>query len=366
MNRNFSLYLDVMRLAAAILVLLSHFAYPRFSDGDWMIIRKLNLGSDAVVLFFVLSGFVIAFAAERRDRDASTFAFNRATRLYSVVIPAMILTLLCDSIARTAVPGAYDDVFWYGTESIPKQILSVLTFSHEGWGNGVRFGTNGPLWSLGYEAWYYAFFGALFFMKGRSRIAIAAMIAVLAGPRVMLLLPAWWAGVVLWNSLKANKGIPPSIATFMTIVPLVLYLTCLVLSVPQFLKILTIMAIGSDAIVWLRFSDEFVWNALVGLLVAVHFRGVWHLCEQASRDVSKKAERAIRWLAGATFSIYVVHYPVMQMLDVILPETLMMRQAVLLGLVLLACFAFAEFFERRLDLVRRLSVRLIPKFSPAS
>ena len=55
-----SVYLDLMRAIAAFVVLLSHFAYPRFTDGAFLVIRDLNLGSDAVVVFFVLSGFVIA------------------------------------------------------------------------------------------------------------------------------------------------------------------------------------------------------------------------------------------------------------------------------------------------------------------
>jgi len=306
-----------------------------------------------------------AVAAEIRDRTASTFVFNRATRLYSVIIPAMILTVLCDTIARAAAPGAYDGVFWYGTDPMWRQVTSVLTFTHEGWGSGVRFGTNGPLWSLGYEAWYYALFGALFFLSGPSRIIVAGAIALLAGPRVMLLLPAWWAGVMLWNSLKESEPISSSAAKTMCFLPLVVYAVCLALSVPDVLKALSAVVIGVDTIVWLRFSDEFVWNALIGILVAVHFRGVWHLCQSNSERVRQPGQDAIRWLAGATFSIYVVHYPVMQMLDVILPETIAMRQGVLLGIVLLACFAFAELFERRLDLIRRMSARMLPTLAPA-
>ena len=68
MSPRLSVYLDATRAIAALVVLLSHFAYPRFTGGDYLIIRELNLGSDAVVIFFVLSGFVIAYTAENRDR----------------------------------------------------------------------------------------------------------------------------------------------------------------------------------------------------------------------------------------------------------------------------------------------------------
>ena len=38
MNRGFSVWLDVLRAGAMLLVVFSHFAYPRFTDGtyQWM------------------------------------------------------------------------------------------------------------------------------------------------------------------------------------------------------------------------------------------------------------------------------------------------------------------------------------------
>lgn len=72
MTRGFSIYLDALRLSAALLVLVSHIAYSRFSNGDLGWMRALNLGSDAVILFFVLSGFVIAFTTAAKQRGAVT------------------------------------------------------------------------------------------------------------------------------------------------------------------------------------------------------------------------------------------------------------------------------------------------------
>ena len=112
MSPLFSLYLDALRFGAALIVLLSHFAYPRFTRGDYIAIREFNLGSDAVVFFFVLSGLVIAYTADSKDRSAGRFAFNRLTRLYSVVLPAILLTVLFDWAGRSLDPSAYRG-FWY-------------------------------------------------------------------------------------------------------------------------------------------------------------------------------------------------------------------------------------------------------------
>ncbi len=67
MNRGFSTYLDLLRFGAAVVVLMSHYGYERMSGGRWLWIRDLNLGSDAVIVFFVLSGFVIAHVAARPE-----------------------------------------------------------------------------------------------------------------------------------------------------------------------------------------------------------------------------------------------------------------------------------------------------------
>jgi peptidoglycan/LPS O-acetylase OafA/YrhL len=50
------------------------------------------MGSEAVMAFFVLSGFVIAYVADQRETTLQAFAAARLARLYSVIIPAMLLT----------------------------------------------------------------------------------------------------------------------------------------------------------------------------------------------------------------------------------------------------------------------------------
>jgi peptidoglycan/LPS O-acetylase OafA/YrhL len=70
-----SLYLDLVRLLAALTVLLSHFAYTRISGGDYLIFRRF--GADVVIVFFVLSGYVIAYVTEEGERSAMDYAVNR-------------------------------------------------------------------------------------------------------------------------------------------------------------------------------------------------------------------------------------------------------------------------------------------------
>ena len=128
MTRGFSLYLDALRFLAALVVFASHMGYYRFTHGNMQWIRDLNLGSDAVVVFFVLSGFVIAYTTLTKDRGPTAYAEARFARLYSVVIPALIFTFALDGLGSWLMPHAYVG-WWYNGEDRPGQLMRALTFT---------------------------------------------------------------------------------------------------------------------------------------------------------------------------------------------------------------------------------------------
>ena len=99
-----SLLLDFLRLAAAILVLYSHalvFWYPA-SVGSMPLVAHA-----AVIVFFVLSGYVIAFVSSRREVSAEAYAVARLARIASVGVPALLLTALLQLIGAHFNPDYY-------------------------------------------------------------------------------------------------------------------------------------------------------------------------------------------------------------------------------------------------------------------
>ncbi|MFL5255352.1 MAG: acyltransferase family protein [Rhodopila sp.] len=91
-----STYLNLMRLVAAALVFVSHASFRQVSDK--LLWQIGDFGQQAVTVFFVLSGFVIAYVTHQRETDAGTYALHRAARIYSVAIPTLLLTLMLDSV----------------------------------------------------------------------------------------------------------------------------------------------------------------------------------------------------------------------------------------------------------------------------
>ncbi|CUH42255.1 acyltransferase family protein [Ruegeria atlantica] len=355
MTRGLSIWLDALRVAATLIVVLSHFAYPRFTGTSYAFLRDWNVGSDAVIVFFVLSGCVIAFAADR-DETAGKYTFHRLSRLMTVMVPALVLTLAFDAIGHRIDSSAYPAGF-YQSHPMVEYLARGLTMSNE-WSlfGRLRLGTNGPLWSLSYEVVYYALFGVAMFLSGAARIAAVLALCVIAGLNILLLMPAWLMGVALWRWIRANKAAKygRTVGVMLVVAGPAAYLLCQIAGVPDLLAFHTAHALGvADAREVLGFSDEFLWNFLIGVFTTLLVAGIVIVNPQ-----HVPCERPIRWLAGASFSVYVTHYPTLHLLDASLPEVAGRDLFLLFGSIAFG-LVFARYFERPIKRFRQLIQALI-------
>lgn len=100
MKTGVSVYLDLIRGIAAIEVFLAHFGYPKFGDTLQILKPYAHL---AVIAFFVISGYVIAYVSSEKESDIVSYSISRATRIYSVAIPALIITAGIDIFCKQKV-----------------------------------------------------------------------------------------------------------------------------------------------------------------------------------------------------------------------------------------------------------------------
>jgi len=286
-----------------------------------------------VDLFFVLSGFVIAYVAETKERDLSEFVKARLARLYSVALPALAVTVIADQIGRSIDITVYDP-YWYRDSWPVLRLLIDALFLNEIWFASVLPFSNAPYWSLGYEFWYYMLFGAAFFLAGRTRWLAIAGICLLIGPKILILLPVWWLGVLTYHRTKLPMNRWLALGLFVGSIA----------GYAAFLALDGRTAMGFD-FYELWYSTRFPSKYVVGVLIAVSILGFAKMPEVPFGPLVKP----IRWLAGMTFSLYLFHYPVLHVYAALGLPTYAM-----IALTLVTVAALAQVTERRKHDFRKL------------
>jgi peptidoglycan/LPS O-acetylase OafA/YrhL len=99
---NVSFYLDVARLLSALIVFVGH-AAGRLITGSFLCQTSRYLQT-AVIVLFVISGYVIGYVVNTRENSLSQYNINRLSLLYSVVIPALFITIISDKVCLIFAP----------------------------------------------------------------------------------------------------------------------------------------------------------------------------------------------------------------------------------------------------------------------
>src|SRR5271166_1673163 len=311
MKRGLSIYLDLFRFNAALVVLVSH-AFIDHLGGDWL--KMTRYGQEAVQGFFVLSGFVIAFVAATKEHDPVAFGAARLARLWSVLLPALLLTPFMDMIGHWFSPAPYEG--WgdnMGFDNPLLRLSAAAVFMNELWLSSMSPLSNIPVWSLGFEAWYYALFGAFIFTRGHQRIWLVGVFGLIAGPKILILMPSWILGAWLYNRRDAIAFSRPVAVGFFIAGPL-LILAGRTFHLQPYLLSLEQSVFDQDLIdKSLKFADSFIWQNLVGVFICIHLAGAIALAKDLERSLAA-AERAIRTCASYSYSIYLFHFPLQLMI----------------------------------------------------
>ena len=298
MNKFSSLYLDILRIFAAFGVLLHHCNVGWFSEDKFL---APHYGHKFVILFFVLSGYLIAYSSLQKKKAWEDYLVDRISRLYSVIIPAIALTYFLDGLGQWLNPEFYSLM---AIKNYPF-LRGIMTLAnlHQIQGFCMNPSANTPFWSIGYEFWYYVLFGIFIFVKSfKWKISLLAATSLLIGYKILLLMPIWLLGVVVYQySKKINIGsshaIIGGILSFFAMIYLTITPTTLAFPVLQ---------LGHHQFV-LYYSQYFLTDYVYGLLFSYH---LFCILQIPVKPFSIGfLEGIIKYLASITFSIYLFHYP---------------------------------------------------------
>lgn len=354
---------DLIRGLSALAVFASHLRAMLLVDYQEIanpspLLRGLylatGLGHQAVMVFFVLSGFFVggAIIARKETFRWSPYALARLSRLYTVLIPALALTWLLDTwvIAQNpaAAAGAYTSTWNSGPEPGSPWSLAPLTALGNLFFLQTIFtpvlGSNSPLWSLANEFWYYILFPLVVVALGMIRRGAAARaVCALLAVAILVMLPPdilgygliWLLGVGL--AMFPQPGFAGSLMA--RLVSGALFLACLVLS-----KLDRFPSGSSDYFVALSFT-------LLAWCLKNNFGGTARLLQTPAR-----------WLSEISYTLYVVHFPLIFALGALVYQGKQFQPGVN-GLghfalwflaIFLAAVAFWWVFERNTPKVRKL------------
>lgn len=359
MTPAFSLYLDLLRLLAALAVLAAHAVWHAAPGTRWW---PDSLGHNAVIVFFLLSGYVIAYVAETKETTPRRFWVSRLARIYSVALPALAITLVADAIGQSVNPGYYANGLTTNDHAAVR-LGASLVFANELWFVSIMPFSNSPWWSLCYEMSYYALF-SLWCFGGARRWLWVALAALLVGPKILLLAPIWALGAALYHWKLERLGDGTAALLWLASTAVIGAWLALDLGAP--LSHWTSELLGAEAYRQLHFSKHFVGDHLLALLMAAHFVAARRLAPHAA-PLLLAAARPIRWAAGYTFSIYLFHLPLVLMFCALLQGQMApgaARFALVLALTLLTVGLLGHLTEQRKDDLRRWLDRRLPGRAP--
>jgi peptidoglycan/LPS O-acetylase OafA/YrhL len=383
-----SVHLDALRGLAAVWVLLGHsravfietrigtllsgkphtYAGPLQSTTEPIIISHLRisqllngqhaLARAAVIVFFVLSGYLVGGSVIRTMRKDSfswsKYLFQRLTRLWIVLLPALFLGAVLD------MGGMY---FLHSQQNIYKAgpiaptIASHLTLGAF-FGSALFlqdiattwFGTNNPLWSLSYEFWFYLFFPllltVLFASSKRRGVRVTAGLLLVTlmtacGWRICVCFLIWLLGA--WVEILPLK-LPARLRKESTFAAGLLLLFAIYLQ--------------------LRFPiNLFVSDFLLGVVVSLF---LWTLLHAREVSVHPFYRTSAQGLSRMSYTLYLVHYPMLVFISALLmPVWSFWPLAPLpmfkLLLIIMAVFVYAWLvyycFERNTDRIRKWLMR---------
>jgi len=301
MNRPFSVYLDLVRFIAAFLVYLYHSNQRFLSEA---ILPASNYGHSSVIVFFVLSGFVIAYVASTKETEFARFAASRISRVFSVAVPAILFTVLLDTFGRRLYPEIYSA---YPYDQFILRALGSVLMANEVWFVSITSFSNVPYWSISYEWWYYVSFALVTFLPRKTGGMLMLGLMFLIGPKLILLAPIWWLGVLLYHCRALQNlslGAAWSLAIGSTLGIAIFHQQDLSTTASNWL----ITIIGEEWHRQLTFSKFFLSDYLLGLLVFANFAGMRILLGNKGAALLA-IERPVRYVAGFTFTLYLMHQP---------------------------------------------------------
>jgi peptidoglycan/LPS O-acetylase OafA/YrhL len=294
--------LDSIRGAAAIYVVLHHWLPHLSSVPKWISKGVFAFGQESVMLFFLLSGFVIGLSCFRTSN--MTFRNYFLKRFRRIYFPFIIAILLSTLIAF--IQGYFIKDFSLAELIGNLFMLQDISFIKPGTWFEPFLG-NLSLWSLTYEWWFYMLFFAIYKLAFRSpyRFYGIAALSIIAYSiywiypnQISLILTyftIWWSGIELADLYFHKEKF-----NIVNLKPILIILGGL--SVISFIPVFRAESIQFGLYPFLIFRHFFVSLLFVFLVwIVIHFK----------LDKHNNIIAPFSKISPISYGLYIFHFPLL-------------------------------------------------------
>lgn len=315
-------WLDLFRWVAALAVVITHVNNRLFVPVMSLPVDERSLlaygwafaagfAHQAVMVFFVLSGHLVGGALWLEVRATGTvdlkgYFAKRLSRLGVVMLPALAIGALFDALGAALIDGRagiYPPAV--AQASTPAVWLCNAVFLQTI--ACPQFGSNGALWSLANEFWYYVLWPLLLapLMHRRPALQRAAMLVLAVAILAMLANAQYAVYAIVPYLLPWLIGVLPVLGRGPWVGRTVGQALLL------FLGVLLVVRIGVRGPTW----EERPWlGYALDLCVAISFANLLAAIGLARAAAPLRGRLLHRWAAGFSYSLYAIHTPTLNLL----------------------------------------------------
>lgn len=300
--------LDGLRGVAAITVVWFHI-FEAFASSH--LDQRINHGYLAVDFFFILSGFVVAYAYDDRWTTISTkeFLTRRIIRLHPMVIMG---ALIGGILFYFQVSNVWDiskvtlgALFW---ATLLNALLIPATAGQEVRGLGEMFPLNGPTWSLFFE--YIATLLYVFFLRKLKTKFLAAIVVLAALGLTAFAVFGPYGDLCAGYSLKQIEFIAGLLRVIFSFsAGLLLFRIFKPAPLKYSFWICAIILVSLLAIPRIAITKELWYNGLYDAICCIIIFPILLYIAASDQKVNSFTQRICKILGDLSYPLYMVHYP---------------------------------------------------------
>jgi peptidoglycan/LPS O-acetylase OafA/YrhL len=318
-------FLDGLRGMAAVYVMIGHArwllweGYGSYSEHPelYSFLEKLNMyffaffkyGHQMVMFFFILSGFVIHLKNAQvlkmnsnAEINWMSYYFKRIIRIVPPFFTVLLIGYFIDEIGLLNHFEIYHSKTNYDliNNNIHANHGLINLLGNVFFLGGITYpvwGTNGPLWSLSLEWWFYVIY-PLFIIIGRKKIWLPSMIVVfffflsqtisseilIIFQRIFSAFICWWFGVVLADIYTGRIKFP--------------------------IRHLDLLILSFMPLYWV------INSTISDILVSLGFVGiVTILLHLKNENIFIRLLTKLKPLGTISYSLYICHFPILVLLS---------------------------------------------------